>query len=123
MAGCLSRSGNPDTQRHDPPVRKFDDIELFDDEGLAESIASITCNSPESADELTLYLLIILDALGETAPKGATRTIKQSVRFAFQSTETFEAALELYMLGQRGMPGGPLPPKDLIRQAIQAFTN
>jgi hypothetical protein len=112
-----TKPGNADTQRHDWPARKFDDVRLFDDEGLAESIASITGDSPESADELTLYLLIILDAVGETAPESVRRTIEQSVRLAFQSTETFAAALELYILGQRGLLSGPLP-RDSIREIM-----
>ncbi|HKV39010.1 MAG TPA: hypothetical protein VJX67_07345, partial [Blastocatellia bacterium] len=44
------------------------------------------------------------------------RVIEQSVRLAFQSTETFAAALDLYTLGQRGLLSGPLPAKDLIRE-------
>ena len=112
-----TKPGNADAQRHDWPARKFDDVRLFDDEGLAESIASITGDSPESADELTLYLLIILDAVGETAPESVRRTIEQSVRLAFQSTETFAAALELYILGQRGLLSGPLP-RDSIREIM-----
>jgi hypothetical protein len=108
-----SKPGSAGT-RHDWPARRLDNVELFDDEGLAESIASITGNSPESADELTLHLLIILDAAGETAPESVRRTIEQSVRLAFQSTETLAAALELYILGQRGLLSGPLPRDSIL---------
>ncbi|HYL99634.1 MAG TPA: hypothetical protein VEZ90_11825, partial [Blastocatellia bacterium] len=43
------------------------DIELFDDSALADSIAAITRNNPAAAEELTQYLLVVLDGLGETA--------------------------------------------------------
>ncbi|HEY6333251.1 MAG TPA: hypothetical protein VI756_28260, partial [Blastocatellia bacterium] len=89
-----------------------------DDDGLADLIASIICNNPGAADELTLYL-IILDAAGEAAPENVRRAIDKSVRFAFQFIETFAAALELYTLGQRGLLGGPRP-RDSIREIIRS---
>jgi hypothetical protein len=54
---------------------QFPDNELFDDYGLADSVAAITGRSPESAEELTSYLLLILEALGEGAPETVRRTL------------------------------------------------
>ncbi|HYL99633.1 MAG TPA: hypothetical protein VEZ90_11820 [Blastocatellia bacterium] len=42
------------------------------------------------------------------------------MRLAFQFTETFDAALELYTLGQRGFLTGPLSPKEMIRKLIRS---
>ncbi|HEY6331566.1 MAG TPA: hypothetical protein VI756_19735 [Blastocatellia bacterium] len=100
-------------------TRQFQQGELFDDDDLADLIAAIICSNPESADQLTLYLLIILDGMGEAAPDNVRRAIEDSVRFAFQSTETFAAALELYTLGQRGLLSGSFP-RDSIREIIRS---
>ncbi|HKV41306.1 MAG TPA: hypothetical protein VJX67_19020 [Blastocatellia bacterium] len=97
---------------------KLADIELFDDYGLLDSVATITGKNPEAADELTMYLLLILDGLGDTGSETVRNTLRQSVKIAFQFTNTFEAALELYTLGQRGLVTGPLSPRDIIRGLV-----
>jgi hypothetical protein len=108
-----------DTGRQaDPVTSGSSQIDLFDDYGLADSVAAITCRSPEAAREMTRYLLILLDGLGEAAPATVKRALEQSVKLAFQFTETFDAALELYTVGQRGFLTGPLSPKDLIRELV-----
>ncbi|MGH9765378.1 MAG: hypothetical protein ACREAC_31475, partial [Blastocatellia bacterium] len=95
------------------------DIELFDDYELADSIASITGKKPEAADELTMYLLIIMDGLGTEMPEQVRRALERSVEFAFQFTETYHGALELYTLGQRGYLTGHLSAKELIQELIR----
>ena len=93
-------------------------IELFDDYGLEDMIAAITGNRPEAADELTMFLLVIIDGLGGEMPEPVRRALERSVELAFQFTETYRSALELYTLGQRGYLTGHLSARDLVRELI-----
>ena len=97
-------------------------IKLFDDYGLADLVAEITGKNSRAADELAMYLLIIVDGLnddlGGEIPARVRRALERAVELAFQFTETYQAALELYTLGQRGYLTGHLSAKELIRELI-----
>jgi len=93
-------------------------IELFDDYELANSIAVITTKDAKAADELSMYLLILMDTLGGAMPEEVRRALDRSVELAFQFTATYHAALELYTFCQRGYLSGHLSAEGLIREAI-----
>jgi hypothetical protein len=95
-------------------------IKLFDDEGLAETVATITGKKTESADEFSFYILLIMDGLGSETTEQVSDVLKRSVELAFPFTETFKAALDLYMLDKRGRLRGHGTSGELIRELIEA---
>ncbi|HEY6331287.1 MAG TPA: hypothetical protein VI756_18320 [Blastocatellia bacterium] len=72
-----------DVRRLDASGAELNDNDLFDDYDLAESIAKIIRQHGVSADEFTMYSLIILDGLANTPCEQVKRTIRRSVEFAF----------------------------------------
>ncbi|HEY6328138.1 MAG TPA: hypothetical protein VI756_02295 [Blastocatellia bacterium] len=102
----------------EPDGLELSDEDLFDDYGLAETIVAITRKQPNAADEFTMYLLIIMRALGTDMPEQVRRTLDRSVELAFQFTSTYRAALELYTSGQRGYLTGEISAEALIREVI-----
>lgn len=111
-------TSHPESEEQEPVDPERSSSDLFDDYGLGDLVATVTGKRPEAADELAMYLLIILDGLGDVAPKPVRGAIERSVELAFQYTSTFQAALELYTLGQRGLLTGRFSAEDLIRQLV-----
>jgi hypothetical protein len=92
---------------------------LFDDDGLADTIAAITARTPQAADEFNFYILLVIDGLRSGASDQVSEVLKRSVELAFPFTETFKAALDLYILDKSGRLTGRGTSGELIRDLIR----
>ena len=96
------------------------EIELYDETGLADAVAIITGRRPEGADEFSMYILLLIDGLASRGAEGVKTVMERSVELTFPFTETFRAALDLYILDKRGLMTGHGTSGDLIRDLIKA---